>query len=410
MKIRIKNSCKVSFDNLVMFVALFSISSFALLEHVSVPISAFSAVKLPLLYVGGICLLTRINLFLENYKKVRYFYMLATLAALCVLLMLSVYNNRNPVIGTNPMRSTIRLILYLVELFLLAIWISERGKCKYAINFLFWYVLILVVATDFLLFTRLIVFTSGRFEYYLIGTKFTVSYMHMNLLTLWFIRNNLRLYKEGRFKWFVMLAVPFILAVSWRIDCMTGVVGCMLLGYWFLTMNTHIQKRTVPFHSPIVLWCFLIASVLFPFLAERITAIPLLAQILEDLLGRDTTLTGRLAIFGTFGAKMSGHWMWGYGYGNANTAAMRLFHYANAQNAQLNWILHAGLPVTIAIDILMTIIIRQLERSPRKRQIMPLVILVYVYIILGMIETTFGMSFMLWLACIFMQVNEKKQV
>ena len=410
MKIRIKNTTKVSFDGLVMFFALLSISSFALLEHVSIPIPAFSAVKLPLLYVGGVCLLTRVNLFLRNYKKVKYFYVLAALFTLCALLLLSAYGNRNPSIGSNPMHSTLRLLLYLVELFLLAIWISEAGKCKYAINFLFWYVLILVVVTDFLFLSRIIVFTSGQYENYLIGTKFSVAYMHMNLLTLWFIRNNLRLYKEGRSKRFVLLASLFLLVISWRINCMTGVIGCLILGYWFMTMNMPLQRRTIPFASPVILWCFLLASLVFPFVAERIVSIPIVSAIVENVLDRDATLTGRLAIFRTFGEKMGGHWLWGYGYGNGNTAAVRLFQCANAQNAQLQWILQAGLPVAFMVDVLITIVIKQLSRSSRKRQIMPLAILIYVYIILGMVETTFSMSFLLWLACIFMQVNEKAPV
>ena len=107
---------------------------------------------------------------------------------------------------------------------------------------------------------------------------------------------------------------------------------------------------------------------------------------------------------------MGGHWLWGYGYGNGNTAAVRLFGCANAQNAQLQWILQAGLPVAFMVDVLITIVIKQLSRSSRKRQIMPLAILIYVYIILGMVETTFSMSFLLWLACVFMQVNEKVPV
>lgn len=175
----------------------------------------------------------------------------------------------------------------------------------------------------------------------------------------------------------------------------------------FLMLNTRFQRKFVRFSSPVLLWLFLIGSVVFPFLAERIVSIPVITHIVESVLERDATLTGRLGIFRTFGTKMSGQWMWGFGFGNGNAAAERLFRCANAQNAQLQWILQSGLPGILLINVLMTLIIKQLSGSSRQRQIMPLMILVYVYIIMGTVETTFNMSFFMWLACIFMHVNEK---
>lgn len=407
MIIRIKKIRKLPFQNLVLYIALLAVSSYALLEHVSIPIPAFSMVKFPLLYTGGICLMTQINLFIRVRKKKKYFFCMLTLLLLCAALGGSAYTNQNPIIGDNPMRATVRVILFLVELFLLAIWIAETGKCKYTMNVLFWYVLILVAVTDVLLFTRTIVFFSGRYENYLIGTKFSVAYMHMNLLTLWFVRNELQLTRDGKTKRFILFTVPFLLAVSIRIDCMTGVIGCLMLVVLFMMLNTRFQRKFVHFSSPVLLWLLLIGSVMFPFLAERIVSIPVITHIVENILGRDATLTGRLGIFRTFGAKISGRWLWGFGYGNGNAAAERLFRCANAQNAQLQWILQSGLLATLLIDVLMTLIIRQLSGSSRKRQIMPLMILVYVYIIMGTVETTFNMSFFMWLACIFMHVNEK---
>lgn len=406
MKIKIKRQHKVSFKNIAMVIALFCVASSALLEHVSIPIPAFSAVKFPLLYVGGICILTRAKLFLNTYRKKKYFFLLLTLAALCVLLLLTAYFNRDPLVGTNPMRTTVRLVLYLVELFLVAIWIAEEGRCKFAMNFLFWYVLILVAATDFLFFTRILVFNPGKYENYLVGTKFSVAYMHMNLLTLWFIRNNLQLYRPGKAKRFILLGIPLILAVAIRVNCMTGVVGCLALFLLFLLWNTRFQKNFMYFGSPVLLWGALIISVVFPFIAERIVSIPVISYVVENLFERDATLTGRLAIFRTFIPSMREHWLWGYGYGNGNAVSEWLFRCANAQNAQLQWILQAGLPVMLLLNMIMTIIIKQMAISSRQKQIMPMAILVYVYIFLGMVETTFSLSFFLWVACIFMHANE----
>lgn len=407
MRIRVKYRAKISMESVLLFLAVFSICSYALLEHVSISISAFSAVKFPLLYVGGLCLMTKINLFFKNIMKKKYFYVLLVLLLVCGLILFSAVTNRHSHIGSNPLRSTIRLLLFMVELFLLMIWVAEAGKSKMVMDFLFLYVLILAVVTDFLFFTRVMTFYSGRHENYLIGTKFSVSYMHMVLLTFWYIRNNMRLYREGKFKRFLLLAVPFITAVSIRVDCMTGVLGCLALFVLFMMLNTRIQRQFLHFSSPVLLTVFCVASVLFPFVAEWFVSLPFVSFLVESVMARDVTLTGRLGIFGSFIEKMQGHMLWGFGFGNGNAAAVRLFKCANAQNALLQWVLETGLPATVMLVVLMVLIFRQLSRSPRQRQIMPLVVLVYVYIILGTVETTFNMDFLLWMALIFMQINAK---
>ena len=99
----------------------------------------------------------------------------------------------------------------------------------------------------------------------------------------------------------------------------------------------------------------------------------------------------------------------GYGLGNGNAVSTRLFGYENVQNGVLDWVLQVGVFATGALLAMIVVVFRQLSR--RRGQalvpIMPLVSLIYMYIILGMIETTMDMSFFLWLAMIFLLVNER---
>ena len=395
-------------EELLFFVAIFCVTSYALLEHVSISIPIFSMVKMPILVIGGFCLMTKVKLLLANILKKRYFYILAVLILLCAGLLSVAFLNQNVFIGTNPVRQTVRLVLFLLELFWLMIWVAETGKVSQIINFLFWYMLILVLVTDVFLFTKVIVFYSGKFENYLVGTKFSVSYLHMDLLTIWFVRNNMRLHREGKTKLFVFLATLFVLAVSIRVDCMTGAIGCVALCVLFLLLNTSVGNSLLRFQSPVFLSLFLLGSVIFPFIAERLLSIPLLERLVTDVFGRDNTLTGRLGIFETFFDKMTGHWLQGYGYGNGNTAAEWLFRCANAQNALLQWVLEVGASITALLVGLILLVFKQLSKGPEQKQILPLVALVYVYVILGTVETTFSMSFILWIALIFMYVNAKE--
>ena len=129
---------------------------------------------------------------------------------------------------------------------------------------------------------------------------------------------------------------------------------------------------------------------------------------LEDVLGRSSTLTGRINIFELFVRRMEGNWLWGYGFGNGSYIAQAIFGYANAQNAILDWIMQAGVWATGGLLGLILMIFRQLSKTSETAEIMPLVALIYVYVIMGAVEITFGMTFFLWIAVVFMRINESK--
>jgi len=408
MRIRIKKRRYFQLDNILLKLAMFFVFSYALLENASITIPVFSMVKLPMLCCGGLCILGRIPFILGNIRKKKYFYVILTVASFCLLLLVSALANRDPVYGSDSIHHTIRMVLFLVELFALMIWIGETEKVEQTVDFLFHYVLLLVIVTDALFLTGIKTFYSGRHEIFLIGTKFNVSYIHMDILTLWFLRNNMHLNYERKTKRLAILMIPVLLAVCIRVDCMTGVIGCLALLVFFLLMNTRVQAYFLQLSSPVWLMIFLIGSVIFPFIVQKIVAIPFVTYLLESVMSRSTTLTGRLGIFETFLKKTQGHLMWGYGLSNGNVAAERLFGCANAQNALLQWVLEAGIPATLALVALMVVIFSQLSRSPKQHRIMPMVVLLYVYIILGTVETTFDMNVMLWLALIFLQVNAKE--
>ena len=65
MKIRLKRRPHFSLEKLLLFVAIFCVSTFALLEYASISIPLFSLVKWPLLYVGGACLISQLNLLMK---------------------------------------------------------------------------------------------------------------------------------------------------------------------------------------------------------------------------------------------------------------------------------------------------------------------------------------------------------
>jgi len=405
LRLRIKYSAQ----GLFLFIALFCVSTFALLEHSSISIPLISRIKLPLLYTAGICLLTQIKSILNNVFKKRYFFVFVTLGLLCVALLLTMYVNLNTRIGFSPLRNTVRLILYLVELFILMMLMAETGRGNFVLNFVFYYLLVLTILNDFLLFSRFLTFRNGKFETYIVGTKFSVVYFHMNLLTFWVMRRRSKS-KNMKFpRWLIIVLAVFSIVISARIDCMTGIVGAVVLVVFLSMMESPKHRKMLRFVSPAVLLVFLIGSVVFSFVAEQILSIPVVSYLVEDVLGRDATLTGRTNIYLQYVDKVQGHWLAGFGYGNGNAAAVYLFGYENVQNAILQWVLQIGIPATVILLFLMMQIFHRVSvaRFESITKAMPLIAAIYMYIILATVETTFNMSFIMWFAILFMLANEK---
>ena len=411
---KIKLSTNITLNTVAIYIALFCVATYALMEHVSTTISAFSVVKMPLMYLGGLCVLTQIKMISRVLLRKNYFYMLLALTVMCMLLLTTVLFNRNTTIGDSPAMHTLRLIFYLYELFLVMILLAETGRGRAALNFLFWYVLVLVVANDVLMFTRIMTFRSGKFENYLVGTKFSVSYRHLNLLTLWAIRSNRGLigWKKRASKVFTVAATGYIVLVAVRVDCMTGILGGLALMVLLGVMNSPRRNKLLRFTASGVLLTAMVLSVVFAFIAEGIMEIPFVRYVVEEVLSRDTTITGRTNIYDMYINNMEGRWLAGYGFGNGNDAAVTLFGYENVQNGLLQWVLQVGVPTTVALVAVLLTVFRQIKRRNPKNmdKILPLTAMIYVYIILGTIETTFDMAFLMWFAMIFMLVNEKQPI
>lgn len=397
-------------NGLIIFVALFCVSSFAFLEHASISISAVSSIKLPLLYVGFVCLVLQIKTISRCLFKKNKFYTLLAMAVFCVLLVISMFANWKTNIGESPLRYTFRLLLYLVEVFLLMTVIAETGRGQAALNFLFWYLLLITIVNDTLMFTQIIRFVVGRYESYLVGTKFSVSYLHMNLLTMWVMCRYHKGGLRGISRWLVVVAAVFIALVAIRVNCMTGVLGSALLVILFGMMDGSKRHKLFKFTSPWLLLLALVVSVAFAFVADAFTQIPVVKYFVEDVLNRDTSITGRTNIYQMYVANLEGRWLTGYGYGNGNDAALALFGYENVQNGLLQWVLQVGIPATIGMVAMMMQVFRLANRCSleRRAQLMPLVALIYMYIVLGTIETTFNMAFILWFALIYMVANERQ--
>ena len=408
-RLRLPRSFTVS--GLLIFVALFCVSTFAFLEDMSISIVSFSMLKLPLMYVGFGCLVLQLKTISRCLFKKNRFYTLLALVILCILLGIVMLLNLDAQIGESPLRYTVRLLLFLVEAFMLMIVIAETGRGHLALRFLFWYLLVLVLVNDVLMFTKWITFTDGKRESYLVGTKFSVSYLHIYLLMTWMMCQKYRKIRSSLPWWLVLLIAAAVVFVAIRVDCMTGVLGCILLVALTMFMENPKWMRWIRVTSPWVLLAAILASVIFAFVADAITEIPLIKFVVEDLLKRDTSITGRTNIYGMYAGNMEGHWLAGYGYGNANEVAVELFGYQTMQNGLLQWVLETGIPSTVCLVILIMQVFSVINRATgeRRRRMTPLIALAYTFIALGTVEANYNLAFLMWIAAAYMVATEKSK-
>ena len=407
---RIRLPRSISLNSVFIYLGLFCVSTFALLEHITISISAFSPVKLYLMYAGFACVLTQLKTISRCILKKKYFYMLVTVLVFCMFLGISMLSNRGSV-GGMPLYSTVRFILFLVNTFALMIVLAETGRGKAALKFIFWYMLLIVIINDALMLSRVLTFGTARHENYIVGTKFSVSYLHMDLLTLWLVLYAKKRRGVRKGKLAVLVVTAFIVMIAIRTNCMTGLLGCIMLAFMFGWLQTKGGYRLYRLVSPGVLTVAVVISVLFIIVVDTIVSIPVVRYLVEDVLNRDTSITGRTNIYGILFENMRGHWLQGYGYGNDNEIAMKLFGYANVQNGLMQWVLQIGIPATGSMLAVFAQSFRQLKHSSAEKRefVMPLVILVYLYVILATIETTFNKAFILWFALIFMLVAERRE-
>ena len=407
MKIIIKQ--KIGFQDTLQWIAVFCVVSFAMVEHMSIPIPEISSIKMPLVLVGGLCVIPQLKLFLVNVFKKRYFAIFLILLTLCGFLLFAMKYNSDTVSGYSPERNTIRLVLYLLELFILMIVFAERGQSRSVISLVFGYVLLIVILTDVFMFTRLVTFGTERLPYYLVGSKFSVVYRHFDLLVLWCIRQADKNRDTTANKLVLWAAALTVMLVAIYVDCMTGVLGSVLLVLLILRQRASRKIKKLLAAPSFFILCILVCT-LIAFVIGFILDIPFVTNLIEDVLRRDTTLTGRIKIYQNYIDVMGGHWLFGYGFGSGNVVSMQHFGCANAQNAMLHWVLQSGWIVSTLLIAFFAQVVKRVNdaRKEMGKTIELLLALIYTYVILGIVETTYSMSFILFMALLLMTANDKK--
>ena len=244
--------------------------------------------------------------------------------------------------GVDIVKSVIIALVPIIEVGLLVSVYAERGNLHRVFNLFFWWQLILVSLNDLML-----VIAPGLFgnesvflSQYLIGNKFAVVYGHFLLITFFLIKRNAPGKQTDESNLSLFFLVVLTLVVSLLVDCMTGVIGAVLL-YCF---NRLVSRFPHVLTKPYVLVGVLLLACSFMFVYDDILNNGAIKFILEDVLNTTADITGRSQIYEQLPLILRGHLVFGYGYGTCHILGPLLGNFVDTQNGLAEWAWRAGIP------------------------------------------------------------------
>lgn len=334
--------------------------------------------KLRILF-GGAC--SRANLIL--------------LAMSFVMILSSIFNGYN-LDGTLLFIARINLLTWFVELQ------ARKGRLRdVAAVFFLCSAAYLLATWWFILSDPLRAWRSG--SYYLVGSKFSVSYLCLFGLVMYAISFSGGKRKTFGSLVFVGMCILSILLIL-KVDCMTGVFGIALL-----VVLVALRRAFEPFlRSPVMyLGTSLVATFVLVLFSEAITHIGFVADFITGFLGKSITLTGRLYVYEHVLPFLAQSPLLGNGYNSVyalfeGQMTFSATGYAlNAQNAILEYCLYFGIVGVVLLYWFVCHILSVARSRPSAgeswRGYMALAGL-YVLTLLGMVEITINVQFFAYLA------------
>ena len=299
----------------------------------------------------------------------------------CIATLIVSYINRNGYTDRNPFLAAIVFTATLVEFTLTVEIFCQREEMQNLIKVFYRMTLLVVIATD-----CLILFTTIHLQYggdvFLVGTKFSVIYMHFYLISFFIADKNVRLrtIRESSLN-NAILVLFFIMTMIMSIELgtATGIVGTVSL-LLFLWLN---EKNIGFFLNSKSFFVALLASLLFAVFVEIILSNSVVTYIITQLLGKDVTLTFRTVIYSMLPNIMKGRWLWGFGYGTGYEVLMR-HGIVDAQNGVFDWIQQIGIFGTMLLVMWLCIAMKRPKNDYK----------IYVFVLLATVEITFSSDFL----------------
>jgi len=202
----------------------------------------------------------------------------------------------------------------------------------------------------------LIIFTFGKgigvdgvLNLYLIGNKFSVCYLNMFTLALFY--TYLNIYKkdyEDNKKIFILASI-LVLVICKLVDCNTGLIGCIILLSLIIAYKYFDKLRKYIFNRYTFIIIFILISIVFVN-KNSIINLPFIQFLITKVLHRSGTLTGRVQMYEIAINTMLTKPLLGFGINC--TIIYDILGYGNPQNGLLKLLLDFGIIGLVCFSVL----------------------------------------------------------
>lgn len=324
------------------------------------------------------------------------------------LFIFGIFSVVSSIVNMKNVDGTLLYILKIIDITLLVQYVTEIKKDVNSSKILFFLSIIMTFVTISYQMTHPLFAWKNGLNYF-IGTKFSVSYNAISSMIFYQYA-----FGNGKHKNIsnIILIILFGLVVYTcdYVKCMTGVIGAIICFIFIILAKLKkikSKKTSVLLKSNTAILIFIISAISVLVL-EKIISIPIIENLITNMLGKSSDLSGRLIVYKNYPAYLKDHIIFGYGYNNVyelfkDTMKIRSDSFAfNAQNALLEYILYFGFLGTLSFIIFVKNSFKRLEslsinEIDRKRVF---ILGFYLLVFLGIIEVTINPLFYLYLSFI----------
>lgn len=317
----------------------------------------------------------------------------------CAYLSSSYFNYQTKIVGdisaTSSQSLGVLFALRFICLYILTKYIAIRKNAYLFLKYIYYIIVGYIILTDLALVFNFKL--NPAEDYYLIGGKFNVSYLHIYGLLLYMLLYK-DIYKSRKFSFILIMFSLLVVCVSLFVECTTSITLLVIILFMYVTKRRffHYWRKA----SFALLILFLSSTFFFIFTNF------VLSQDVADFLisiGKDPTFTGRTDLYEMILPLIPLCPFWGFGCGSAHAVVETLTGFPNTQNGLLEIYFENGILGVLATICIIYIVISDLKKN--KYTAYPLLIGVYAFIIISSIEITLGQTFLG--LCFFMRLGNE---
>lgn len=231
---------------------------------------------------------------------------------------------------------------------------------------------------------------------YFFGNKFMVGYLHIQVMGVY---GQYLYLKKGYFgekeKFKLLLLGIYGILMCVKVECSTGIIGNFIITVLLvLPIKKHIMDLL---SSRKFIFLFILITNIALVGSDFLVNIPAIKYIIESILHKNITLTGRYKIYAMLPELFREQLLFGYGY-NRDIFA-NLIGYGNAQNGILQYMIDCGLVGTVLFLINWMNSMKGIQS--KSENTWPLVAAVYAFSICGLVEVCLKLNFIVILAMLY---------